>query len=219
MRGRRALLVGIYKITSPSGKVYIGQSWNILERWRSYKSSYPLRSQPKLASSIRKYGAANHSFEIVAWFSAGCNQTVLDDSECHYIAEYQASGIELLNVKEGGRGGRPSPESTAKMVATRRARGSYIFSDEIKRRMSDAQKGKPGTKHSEETKRRLAELSRGKTQSPETKERNRQSQLGRKHSLETKTKIGDANRGNKRPDLAAYNRIRWAKKKVTGAGA
>ena len=29
-------MIGIYKITSPSGKVYIGQSINIEERWYKY---------------------------------------------------------------------------------------------------------------------------------------------------------------------------------------
>lgn len=31
-------ICGIYKITSPSGKVYIGQSNNIIKRWITYKS-------------------------------------------------------------------------------------------------------------------------------------------------------------------------------------
>ena len=31
-------MVGIYKITSPSGKIYIGQSWNISDRISRYKT-------------------------------------------------------------------------------------------------------------------------------------------------------------------------------------
>ena len=30
-------MIGMYKITSPINKVYIGQSWNIESRIRSYK--------------------------------------------------------------------------------------------------------------------------------------------------------------------------------------
>jgi predicted GIY-YIG superfamily endonuclease len=30
-------MIGIYKITSPSGKVYIGQSWDIYDRWKKHK--------------------------------------------------------------------------------------------------------------------------------------------------------------------------------------
>ena len=30
------IMIGIYKITSPSGKVYIGQSIDIERRWKKY---------------------------------------------------------------------------------------------------------------------------------------------------------------------------------------
>lgn len=32
-------MIGIYKITSPSNRIYIGQSIDIEARWKSYKTS------------------------------------------------------------------------------------------------------------------------------------------------------------------------------------
>lgn len=208
MKGRRGVFAGIYKITSPSGKVYIGQSWDILERWRHYKSSYPLRSQPKIANSLRKHGAASHKFEIVVWFSAGCNQAALDEHECREIAEHRARGVALLNLRDGGRSGRPAPESSAKMVATRRANGSYSFSDETRERMSASRKGKSRAPLSPEHKEKLRQLFTGRSLSDATKEKLRITSSRFRHSPESKAKIGAANRGNKRPDLAEYNRSR-----------
>lgn len=173
--------IGVYKITSPSGKVYVGQSWDILERWRSYKSSYPMRGQPKLANSLRKYGPANHKFEIAMWFSAGCDQRALDTGECELMASIRSAGVELLNIKEGGKGGRPAPETSIKMVATRRANGSYPVK-KIRR---------PPTAEEIEA----------------TRQRRQRIWLGRKHSEETKQKIGAANQNSRRPDLAEYNRL------------
>ena len=55
---------GIYKITSPSGKIYIGQSNNINRRMveHNYRAK---KSNCKLYTSIRKYGFDNHNIEIL----------------------------------------------------------------------------------------------------------------------------------------------------------
>lgn len=57
-------IVGIYKVTSPTGRVYIGQSININKRFRSY---YKLdcKKQNKLLNSFKKYGVENHIFETI----------------------------------------------------------------------------------------------------------------------------------------------------------
>ena len=55
---------GIYKITSPSGKVYIGQSSNVERRMTEHKYRSKTKNL-KLYSSIRKYGLENHNIEIL----------------------------------------------------------------------------------------------------------------------------------------------------------
>jgi group I intron endonuclease len=58
--------IGIYKITSPSGRIYIGQSINIDKRWRDYfQMNTKTKSQIKLWRSFTKYGITNHTFEIL----------------------------------------------------------------------------------------------------------------------------------------------------------
>jgi group I intron endonuclease len=57
-------MIGIYKITSPSGKIYIGQSTNIENRFNSYRI-LDCKKQIKLYNSLKKYGWDNHIKEIV----------------------------------------------------------------------------------------------------------------------------------------------------------
>jgi len=58
-------ICGIYKITSPSGRVYIGQSEDISKRWANYKTLASCESQTKLYKSFLKHEVENHIFEII----------------------------------------------------------------------------------------------------------------------------------------------------------
>lgn len=140
-------IAGIYKITSPSGKVYIGQSWNIRVRWINHgKNSHT----PHLFASIKKYGKDKHKFEIIHELPSDCGQSILNIYEQLYMDLYRNCGIVLLNLKEGGSNGKASIESRLKI--------------------SNAMKGKPahnkGKKHSEETKRKIGLAGVGKKASP-----------------------------------------------------
>lgn len=57
-------MVGIYKITSPTGRIYIGQSIDIEKRFAYYRS-LACKTQPKLYRSLLKYGFENHKLEVV----------------------------------------------------------------------------------------------------------------------------------------------------------
>ena len=92
------MTTGIYKITSPSNKVYIGLSRKIEERWKGYsvkKKTAP--QQPKLYYSFKKYGIENHKFEILE----ECKFEELSEKEIYYIKKYN-SIEEGLNVSRGG---------------------------------------------------------------------------------------------------------------------
>jgi group I intron endonuclease len=58
-------MIGIYKIISPSNKIYIGQSTNIKKRKKQYIQLSKTSIGPKLYNSLLKYGFENHKFEIV----------------------------------------------------------------------------------------------------------------------------------------------------------
>ncbi len=57
-------MICVYKITSPSGKVYIGSTKDYKKRMYSYKSMN-CKTQPKLFNSFKKHGVENHLFEII----------------------------------------------------------------------------------------------------------------------------------------------------------
>lgn len=103
----------IYKITSPSGKIYIGQTLNARRRFLDYKSK-SARSQPGLNNSIKKYGWDKHTFDVIHYLPFDVTQDVLNVYECFYMDAYKSCGIKLLNVKEGGSNGRNSDESIKK---------------------------------------------------------------------------------------------------------
>lgn len=83
-------MVGIYKITSPSGRVYIGQSIDIERRFKEYKTLKNCKFQKKIFRSFLKYGVINHKFEIIE----ECDIELLNERERYYQ--------ELFNCVEDG---------------------------------------------------------------------------------------------------------------------
>jgi group I intron endonuclease len=75
----------VYKYTSPSGKVYIGQTINELARRAKHKRESTYRNT-KFYTAIRKYGFDNFQYEILY-------SEVLNDNNKEYI-------LNLLNDKE-----------------------------------------------------------------------------------------------------------------------
>lgn len=54
MKKQDNAIIGIYKITSPSGKIYIGQSINIEKRWEKYQKYIEnIKNQIKLYNSLK----------------------------------------------------------------------------------------------------------------------------------------------------------------------
>ena len=61
---KKEIICGIYKITNPSGKIYIGESQDISLR-TYYYSIVSCHKQRKLYNSLKKHGWENHIFEII----------------------------------------------------------------------------------------------------------------------------------------------------------
>lgn len=62
----KEVICGIYKITSPTGRIYIGESKDIYLRWGIYtQMNGNTKSQRKLWRSFKKYGVEKHIFEII----------------------------------------------------------------------------------------------------------------------------------------------------------
>ncbi len=100
----------IYKITSPTGRVYIGQTVNVLTR-RSYYKNLQCKRQRRIFNSLKKHGWERHRFEIIHELPEDCDKEVLMKYEELYIEQYKECGVELMNLKGGGRFGKLSQES------------------------------------------------------------------------------------------------------------
>lgn len=104
-------MVGIYKITNPKGKSYIGQSIDIESRHIQYKNGH-CKQQPKLYNSIQKYGWDNHEVEIIV----ECGVTELDNLEIYYIEKFNTL-TNGLNLSGGGEGGGLKTELTKQKIS------------------------------------------------------------------------------------------------------
>jgi len=202
-----AKLIGIYSITSPDGKVYIGQSWDINDRWSAHRKGS--KHCKKLIESLLKFGCENHIFKVCHELPKDTEQSVLNKYEQLYMDAFRDVGIELLNLREGGGRGRHSEESKLRMSNSNKGR---IISEEAKAKMSLAKKGKrlcdkaiinsrlsrigkkmpiesvikssiarAGVKRTEETKRKLSEIHKGKPWSEARREAQNNIKNGKLH--------------------------------------
>jgi group I intron endonuclease len=172
--------IGIYKITSPSGKVYIGQAIDISKRWNDYKN-LNCKGQRKLFNSLNYYGVNSHTFEIIM----ECAIEDLNYYERHYQEYYDVLGDYGLNLKYTNVGDKKqvySAETKLIMSLSRKEKfkNGYInpmygieITDEHRKKLSESKKGK---KHSEETCKKRSKSMEGKN-------------IGKVRSDESKLKI------------------------------
>jgi group I intron endonuclease len=181
---------GIYGLKNKTNdKWYVGQSTDIFSRWdREYKGMR-CQNQHKIYRALKKYGY--NGFDKIILEECGVEQ--LNDREV-YWSEYYDSINNGYNLRVGGgRRGALSYETKEKLRARK-------FTDEWKRKISDAKKGKT---FSEEHKRKLSENHRdmtgannhnfGKKFSEEHRQRLSEARRGRKQSAETIEKRRQAN--------------------------
>jgi group I intron endonuclease len=121
---KRKIISGIYKIISPSGGIYIGQSNDIIRRKWEY-ASIKCYDQPRLYNSLKKYGWNKHTFEIIH----KCSELKLNELEKHYIKEYETFNSEHgMNLTEGGDHFKCSEETKQKIS---KSRMGIIYGKEI----------------------------------------------------------------------------------------
>jgi group I intron endonuclease len=126
-------MIGIYKITSPNNKVYIGKSIDLDERKSSYKYEGRRQKQHKLNNSVNKYGWEKHLFEIIEI----CEVENLNDKEIYWIDFYN-SVEEGLNIMYGGQGGKHSQEVKDKKSKSMMGKKPSL---ETRQKMSQSKKG------------------------------------------------------------------------------
>lgn len=169
-------MIGIYKIVSPSKKIYIGQSINIKQRFVKYKSMH-CKAQPRLFASFFKYGVKNHVFEIVC----ECLEFELNDKERFYQDLFDSSGAKGLNcqlTKSGDRNGTHSQETRDKL------RKSHTGKKRTKEHIANSVKGRIGYIHSESTRLKISKSNTGYIHSEESKRKMSETKKGMKFSKE-----------------------------------
>lgn len=88
----------IYKVTSPIGKTYIGESKSIQSRYSKHKR-IDKNLPTKLKDSYETYGFSEHVFEIIE-FCQDLKELV--DKEEIYIQSYDSTGFNGLNTRTKG---------------------------------------------------------------------------------------------------------------------
>lgn len=84
---------GVYKITNPKGRVYVGSSFDVEGRINNYKKGWAGRKQPRLFNSFLKYGIDNHEFTILEI----CEKPQTKNRERYWQEVYNTVGDEGLN--------------------------------------------------------------------------------------------------------------------------
>ena len=224
-------ICGIYKIISPSGKIYIGQSVDINRRIKSYKYGN-CKEQPYLYNSILKYGWCSFDFFILEV----CNENELNDKEKYYIDKYNTFNTKHgMNLRDGGgshgkmsiitkekmkqnhkdQSGEKNPNFNKKWIY-RNDITIIIPKDELNKYLIDGwclgnlhvknNTNKKGKKLSSVTKEKISK-----------NHAHHKPNLGKKHSEETKMLISESNKGrvavNKKPIIDISTNIIYPSKK------
>jgi group I intron endonuclease len=167
-------MTGIYKITNPKGRIYIGQSINIEGRENSYSKLRDCKGQPRLYASLVKYGFSEHIFEVVEQ----CEVGELNVRERHWQDFYNVLGKVGLNCR----------------LTKTQDRSGYC-SPEVGRKVSQAKKGVKPTPAAIEANRKGQQ---GKKLKQSTKDKISQALLGRSRPQEVVDKIVKTSTGKKK---------------------
>lgn len=153
-------ICGIYKITSPSGKVYVGESIDIKSRWKEY-NRFDCKNQRKLYNSFKKYSVENHIFEIL-------EECIFDELLCkeRYWQDFYDvlnGGLNCLLTNCGDKKQVLSKETLIKMAEAQRGEKNHMFG---KRKELNPNYGKSLP---EETKKKMRKKKTYKTLHPNSK--------------------------------------------------
>jgi len=211
------MIIGIYKIVSPSGKIYIGQSVNIdrTKKYR-YKNVEGCIQQPRIYRSLKKYGFEAHDFDIIQEYPINELNQWETHWKIYYLSQVHGDWNKVLFCDLHDKSGGSRSKEVCKRMSEAR-RGVKLSeehklalrkpkSEEGKINMSLAKKGKPNLKlrnrvYSDETKQKMRLSKKDQSVSQETKDKISESKTGHICYSDPKRgeKISLANKGRKMP--------------------
>lgn len=186
----------IYKLTSPSGKIYIGQTNRTLEiRWKEHLKLARNGGNLPLSRAIRRY-KEQFTVEIVV---AGVPEWAVNAFEKYWIHYYDTYnfGYNCTTGGEGLKGYKHSEKTKAILAQKSTGNTSHLghrHSQYTKDLLSNLHKGNTywkGKTHTAESKKKMSDSAQGKTIRKETREKLSIAATGRKHTLETKKKMSE----------------------------
>ena len=130
-------IIGIYKITSPNERIYIGQTRDFKSRCSDYKSLDKIIKQRRLYNSFIKYGIETHIIEFIE----SCEIEELNIYERKWQDYYDVTSKKGLNC-----------------VLVRTEEKPYVMTEESRLKRSKVHKGKIV---SQETRDKLSILRKG----------------------------------------------------------
>lgn len=173
----KSKLAGIYKLTFPNGKVYIGRSLHVKARIRAHQKYE--ESNRLLREAREVWSWEEITVEIIESYPIDVNtdkdelDAILDDRERFYIEKYQSNNEKYgYNMFDGGKYGK-----------------GYCPTDETKQKLSVAHKGRKCPPRSEETKRKISEKNKGRKPTAHCEEARLKAIVGKSLSEEHKRKI------------------------------
>ena len=161
-------MIGIYKITSPTKRIYIGQSRNIKKRISNYKS-LDCKKQKRLYASFIKHGVEKHIFEIIE----ECELINLNIRERHYQDLFNVLSVNGLNCTLTEHSDKVRVYSDATRLKMSKSRIGIKLSDNTKNKLSEISKGNShakGYKHTAKALIKISECSRGRKSTDKQKE-------------------------------------------------
>jgi group I intron endonuclease len=192
-------MIGIYKITSPTNKIYIGQSVDIDDRFRKYKNLNCNR-QTIIYNSLKKYGWEQHIFEIIE----ECPADKLLERETYWKEYYKVLEVPSLCCRIDGKGGYMNEETKIKIGLKHKGK---IMSDEAKAKISEALKGRKVTWDSKGPKDyKYTEEQKQKMRKPRVNRWEREKLVLPNIVEEIRDKF---NLGHKRSDLGREYNVSW----------
>lgn len=152
-------------VNTVNGKAYVGQALDFDERRIEHLRDARRGGRYHFQNALRKYGEDAFGWRVLA---SGVPQSQLDTQERFWIRFYQTRSEEGMgyNHTSGGMAGLKSPETKAKISATKTGVKREPFSAEWRAKMSQAQRGR---KHSPETRAKIGAGRRGKKHSEHAK--------------------------------------------------